>query len=151
MATITGTQGEKVDQVTQLLLAVQAQIRVLQWLLGIFIPVLILFASWLALTITSTKLEIVALQGKVELVNQRVDQSEKTLTQRIDLTEKALNQRMDQMDKRMDQMEKRMDQMEKTLAKIDAKLDKIDERLGKIEDRLNKVEDRLGKLEKPKP
>jgi septal ring factor EnvC (AmiA/AmiB activator) len=123
MATITGTQGEKVDQITQLFLAQQGQIRLMQWIGGIFIPVLIVFASWLVLTVNSTKLEIVALQGKIELVNQRVEQSEK-----------ALNQRMDQM--------------EKTLAKIDEHLNKIDERLSKIDERLNKIDERLNKLEK---
>jgi hypothetical protein len=101
MATITGTQGEKTDQLTQLFLAQQAQIRLMQWLGGILLPLLIAFVAWLVLSVNSTKLEIVGLQGEMKLLNRQLEQLEKTL---------------EKMDAKLGKIEERLDKLEKQKA-----------------------------------
>ncbi len=106
-------------QLTQLFLAQQAQIRLIQWLGGILMPLLIAFNGWLVFSVSSTQRDVGVLQGKLEAVNGRLDQIDKTA-----------NQRFDQLDKTTSG---RFDQLEKMFQKIDAKLDKLDGRVGKLE------------------
>ena len=119
MSTITGTQGEKVDQLSQMFLALQAQLRVMQWVAGIFLPLVIALIGWLVLSVNASQREVVELRGetKRDIAELRSETTREIGEVRSDI--KTLKLQVEQIDK--------------TLQKIDARLDKIEERLSKLE------------------
>lgn len=92
MSTITGTQGEKVDQLTQLFLAQQAQLRLLQWVGTVTLPLIVALDVWIVSCVTTT-------QSDVKLINQRLDQMEKGNTERFGRIDRALQKLDERLEK----------------------------------------------------